>query len=91
MTIYYRVHAHESDTLKDTVFAGSTPSFDVAIDHAERWAAEYYGGKGTTWTTSDGPGRYLLGRLHEDGTREPVTCVITVEEEEADEDEDLEP
>lgn len=89
MTIYYRVQAHESDTLRDTVFEGSTPFFDDAIDHAERWAAEYYGGRETTWSTSDGDGRYLVGRMHESGDREPVTCVITVEQEEVDDDDDL--
>ena len=89
MTIYYRVRAHETDTLNDTVFEGSRHSFDMAIDHAERWAAQYYGSRETTWTTSDGPGRYLLGRVHQDGRRAPVTCVITVEENETkDEDDD---
>jgi hypothetical protein len=87
MTTYYQVRAHESDTLKDTVFEGSTPSFDLALDHAERWAAQYYGGKETTWSTSDGDGRYLVGRMHENGDREPVTCIITVEEDAGDEQE----
>ena len=91
MTIYYRVRAHETDILNDTVFEGSTYSFDVATDHAERWAEVYYGGKDTTWMTSDGDGRYLVGRMHENGDRASVTCVITVAEEEVDEDEDLEP
>lgn len=81
MTMYYRVLAHETDTLNDTDFEGSTPSFDDAIDHAERSAVEYYGSKKTTWSTSDGDGRYLVGRMHENGDREPVTCVITVEQE----------
>lgn len=89
MTIYFRVQAHETDTLIDTVFEGSTPSFDVACDHAERWAAEYYGGTDTTWSTSDGDGQYLVGRMHENGDREPVTCVITVEQEEVDNEEEV--
>jgi hypothetical protein len=86
MTIYYRVRAHETDTLNDTVFEGAKHSLAMAIDHAERWAAQYYGSKEATWTTSDGPGRYLLGRLKKDGTREPVTCVMTVEKMEVDDD-----
>ena len=89
--MYYRVRAHETDTLNDTVFESSTPSFDVALDHAEQWASGYYGGQDATWTTADGDGRYLVGRMHENGDREPVTCVITVEQEEVDEDDDLQP
>lgn len=89
--IYYRVRAYETDTLNDTVFEGSTPSFDVALDHAERRAAAYYGGDDATWFTTDGLGRDLVGRISQHGSRKPVTCVTTVEEEEIDEEEDLEP
>ena len=88
MTIYYRIRAHKTDTLNDTIFEGAHHSLDMAVDHAERWAAQYYGSRETTWTTSDGPGWYFLGRVQKNGTREPVTCVMTVEKIEVD-DKDL--
>jgi hypothetical protein len=52
---------------------------DDAATSAQQWASNYYGGEGATWFKPAGAGRYLVGRLYDDGFREPGTCEISVQ------------
>lgn len=76
----YRVRAHEMDTLTETIGDDYYLTYQAATEHAHWQASAYYGSKKATWFTMESPGRYLVGRVSPQRTREPVTCVITVEE-----------
>jgi hypothetical protein len=77
MATWYRLRARESDTRIERISFLSCAD-DVA-KAAELWASDYYGDEGATWIKPTGSGRYLVGRLYNDGFREPGTCVISVE------------
>lgn len=78
----YRVHAYEPATQKSR-FLNPLSIHQSATNDAERWANEYYGNFESTWCKQDGADRILVGRKHADGRRDPMSCVITVEEQEA--------
>ncbi len=90
MIMKFSVRTHELATGNETVEdAGYTERGAVA--YAERLAEEFYGGDDVTWFSKSGPGHsYKVGRIDEDGNHEPTTCVITVEEEEREDDEPVE-
>jgi hypothetical protein len=75
MPTWYRLRARESDTHIERVSILSCAG--DAASSPRQWASDYYGDEGATWFQATGAGRYLVGRLYDDGYREPGTWVIS--------------
>ncbi len=84
VTEQYVVRTTDLQTGEETI---SEPVWNesAAVDHAERLAAEFYGGDDVTWFDKVG-GSYRVGRILEDGTYSEPLVRITVEEEEVDQE-----